>query len=133
MSTETGKKPRKRRRDKSKPVVKIPQVDRRRLESPFTPLTPLDEEQLEFVHDISLQILEEQGIEVLGDLALSAFKSAGAEVSKDGIVKMDRVLVLETIAHAPKEFDLIARNNENTLRCGGNAINFGLVLSLIHI
>ena len=127
MSTETGKKPRKRRRDKSRPVVKIPQVERRRLESPFTPLTPLDEEQLEFVHDISLQILEEQGIEVLGDLALSAFKSAGAEVSKDGIVKMDRALVLETIAHAPKEFDLIARNGENTLRCGGNAINFGLV------
>ncbi len=116
-----------RRRNKTKPVVKIPQIERGQLQSPFTPLTPLDEEQLEFVHNVSLQILEEQGIEVLGDLALEAFRNAGADVSKGGIVKMDRALVLETIAHAPKEFDLIGRNPENTMRCGGNAINFGLV------
>ncbi len=118
---------RRRRRDKSKPVVKIPQIDRRRLVSPFSPLTPLDEEQLEFVHSTSLQILEEQGIEVLGDLALDLFRAAGADVSRDGLVKMDRGLVLETIAHVPGDFELIARNPENTIHCGSNAINFGLV------
>ncbi len=120
-------KPRRRRRDRSKPVVKIPQLERCQLRSPFTPLTPLDEEQLEFIHDISLQILEEQGIEVMGDLALDTFRNAGADVSIGGMVKMDRALVLETIAHAPNEFDLVARNPANTMRCGGNAINFGLV------
>ena len=107
---------RRRRRDKTKPVVKIPQIDRCQLQSPFAPLTPLDEEQLEFVHDVSLQILEEQGIEVLGDLALDTFRNAGAEVSKDGMVRMDRALVLETIAHAPNGFNLVARNPENTIR-----------------
>jgi len=126
-SITEAKPKRRRRRDKTRPVVKIPQIDRCQLQSPFTPLTPLDEEQLEFVHDISLQILEQQGIEVLGDLALEAFRNAGAEVSKSGLVKMDRALVLETVAHAPKEFNLTARNPENTIRCGGNAINFGLV------
>ena len=126
-SEDVYKRQRKRRRDKSRPVVRIPQIERGQLESPFTPLTPLDEEQLEFVHNISLKILEEQGIEVLGDMALDTFRNAGADVSKDGMVRMDRGLVLETIANAPKEFDLVARNPENTIRCGGNAINFGLV------
>ena len=126
-ASSVAKPKRRRRRDKTRPVVKIPQIDRCQLQSPFTPLTPLDEEQLESVHDVSLQILEEQGIEVLGDLALDAFRKAGAEVSKDGMVRMDRALVLETIAHAPNEFNLVARNPENTIRCGGNNINFGLV------
>ena len=130
MNTETTESPkpkRRRRRDKSKPVVKIPQLDRRRLQSPFSPLAPLDEEQLEFIHNTSLKILEEQGIEVLGDLALETFRDAGAEVSRDGLVKMDRGLVMETIDHAPGDFELLARNPENTLYCGSNAINFGLV------
>ena len=100
-NTEAKTKSRKRRRDKSRPVVRIPQIERGQLESPFTPLTPLDEEQLEFVHNISLKILEEQGIEVLGDMALDTFRNAGADVSKDGMVRMDRGLVLETIANAP--------------------------------
>ncbi len=133
MSTETKttsdpEKPRRRRRrDKARPVVKIPQIDRCQLKNPFAPLAPLDEEQLEFVHDISLQILEQQGIEVLGDLALDTFRAAGADVSKDGLVKMDRALVLETIAHAPATFELASRNPENTVHVGGNTINFGLV------
>jgi len=126
-TSSTDKSKRRRRRDKTKPVVKIPQIHRCQLKSPFAPLTPLDEEQLEFVHDISLQILEQQGIEVLGDLALDAFRKAGADVSRDGLVKMDRALVLETIAHAPSEFDLTARTPDATIRCGGNAVNFGLV------
>jgi len=131
VTTEATEQPaepkRRRRRDKSKPVVKIPQIDRCRLKSPFMPLTPLDEEQLEFIHDTSLQILEEQGIEVLGDLALDAFRNAGANVSKGGMVRMDRGLVMETIAHAPGDFEMVATNPENTIDCGSNSINFGLV------
>lgn len=123
----TEKPKRRRRRDKTRSVVKIPQIDRRQLINPFSPLTPLDEEQLEFVHDTSLKILQEQGIEVMGDLALDVFRAAGADVSKDGLVKMDRDLVMETIAHVPGDFKLAARNPENTIHCGGNAINFGLV------
>ena len=127
-TTDSSARPkRRRRRDKSKPVVKIPQIERRQLKSPYTPLTPLDEEQLEFIHDTSLRILEEQGIEVLGDLALDKFRSAGAEVSKDGVVKIDRALMMEIISYTSGDFKLVARNPENTIHCGSNAINFGLV------
>ncbi len=74
-----------------------------------------------------MQLLEEQGIEVMGELALQLFRDAGADVSDAGIVRMDRHLVMETIAQAPSTFNLVPRNPDNTLVCGGNAINFGLV------
>ncbi len=107
--------------------IGIPQLDRKKLRNRFSPVAPLDDEQLELIHDASLRLLEEQGIEVLGDQALALFREAGADVNSDGIVKMDRGLVLETIAKAPSEFDLAPRNSENTIRVGGDAINFGLV------
>lgn len=124
---QTGGRKRRRKRDRSTPAPRIPQLDRQQLLSPFAPLTPLDEEQVELVHELSLQILQEQGIEVMGDMALDLFREAGAEVSTDGIVKMDPALVLEIVAKAPDSFDLVPRNPLNTFKCGGNAINFGLV------
>ncbi len=93
----------------------------------FAPLEPLDEEQLEFIHDVSLRIVEEEGIEVLGDQALDLFRTAGASVDEDGVVRMDRGLLLASIAQAPESFDVNTCNPERTLTVGGNAINFGLV------
>lgn len=120
--------PKKRRRKRPTPTVpRIPQLSRAQLRSPFEPLKPLSEDQLEDIHNASMQLLEEQGIEVMGELALQKFRDAGADVSKDGMVCMDRELVMQTIATAPETFDLEPRNPDNTISCGGNAINFGLV------
>ena len=119
-----------RRRGRTTPSTKSPtiqQIDRKILRNRFAPVAPLDEEQLEFVHDISLRILEEQGIEVLGDLALDVLRKAGADVSDAGVVCMDRDLVMEALAHAPAEFDVVPRNPGNTMPVGGNVVNFGLV------
>jgi len=120
-------KPRRRRRGGDKPVARLPQLERRQLRNRFAPIDALDEEQLELVHEASLDILEDLGIEVLGDEALALFRAAGAEVGADGIVRMDRALVLETVARAPAEFTLTPRNPANAILCGGDAINFGLV------
>ena len=81
----------------------------------FPPIPALDEEQLEFVHDISLKIIEEEGIEVLGDMALDLFRRAGASVDEQGVVRMDRNLLLETVAKAPEQYDVTPRNPENTI------------------
>ncbi len=118
-----------RRRKKRDTTAKkeMPQLDKLQLENRFQPIQALDEEQLERVHLASLRLLEEQGIEVMGELALNLFRDAGADVDAAGIVKMDRALVEETIALAPEQFDWIPRNPANTIRVGGNAINFGLV------
>jgi trimethylamine--corrinoid protein Co-methyltransferase len=90
-------------------------------------LQALDEEQLEFIHEVSLRIIEEEGIEVLGDQALSLFRNAGAAVDDEGVVRMDRSLVLETVARAPERFDVVPRNPAQTMPVGGDVINFGLV------
>ncbi len=119
-----------RRRKRTAPTespVAIRQLDHKVLRNRFAPLEPLDEEQLEFIHDISLRIVEEEGIEVLGDQALDLFRKAGASVDENGVVRMDRGLLLETVARAPETFEVTPRNPEQTLSVGGNVINFGLV------
>lgn len=124
----TPSRPRRRRRNTSSaPPAKLTQLDRHQCHNRFAPIEALSEEQLTLIHDASLDILEDLGIEVLGDEALALFRGAGAEVSADGTVRMDRALVLETIARAPANFTLTPRNSGNAIACGGNAINFGLV------
>ena len=106
---------------------RINQLEKSQLVNPLAPIEPLNEEQLELIHHASMTILEEQGIEVLGDQALQVFRQSGGQVSDDGIVCLDRDLVVEALSHAPAEFSVIPRNPSNAIRCGGNAINFGLV------
>ena len=87
----------------------------------------LDEEQLELVHEATLDLLENLGIEVLGDQALDLFRRAGADVGDDGIVRMDRALVMQTIASAPETFTLTPRNPDRALVAGADEVHFGLV------
>ena len=125
-------KPRRRRRAgasraESAASASLPQLARAQLRNRFAPIEALDPEQLELVHEVSLDILEDLGIEVMGEEALALFRDAGAEVAADGTVRMDRALVLEAVAKAPADFTLTPRNPDNAIACGGNAINFGLV------
>ena len=72
--------------------VAIRQIDRKQLRNRFAPIEALDEEQLEFIHNISLRIVEEEGVEVMGEQALAMFKKAGASVDNKGVVRIDRGL-----------------------------------------
>lgn len=119
----------RRRVRKTVPVdtVAIRQIDRKQLRNRFAPIEALDQEQLEFIHDISLRILEEEGVEVIGDQALAMFKRSGASVDANGVVRIDRGLLLETIAQAPEKFWLTPRNPDQAIRIGGDVLNFGLV------
>ena len=102
----------------------------RQPELPYKPIEILDEEQLELIHLGSLQILEQFGVEVLLDQARDIYRRAGATIGADGLrVHLDRGLVLETIANAPREFTLHARNPAHNIRMGGNAIAFCMVAS----
>ena len=119
----------RRRGRKTAPVetVAIRQIERKQLRNRFAPIEALDEEQLDFIHNISLRILEEQGVEVIGDQALGLFRQAGASVDDGGVVRIDRGLLLETIAQAPDKFTITPRNPEKAIQIGGNVLNFGLV------
>jgi trimethylamine---corrinoid protein Co-methyltransferase len=118
---------RRTRKPPAAPAVAIRQIDRKVLRNRFTPLEALDAEQLEFIHDVSMRIVEEEGVEVMGDQALDLFRKAGASVDDKGTVRMDRALLLETVAQAPQSFAVETRNPEQTLEVGGDVINFGLV------
>ena len=118
---------RRGRRQASQPAALIHQLERKLLRNRFRPLEALDQEQLEFIHDVSMRIVEEAGIEVLGDMALDLFRQAGAEVDAEGVVRMDRALLLDTVAQAPETFSVTPRNPEQVLEVGGDVINFGLV------
>ena len=95
------------------------------------------EEQLEMIHDASMQILEEVGIDVLNDEARRIMIEAGARLdSKSGALNntsnntrvfFDRGLIMEQIATAPSEFTLHARNPAHSIKIGKQFINFGSV------
>ncbi len=123
MST---RKPRRRARNKAV-TFKLRQPPIRELKNRFAPAAPLDEEQLELIHQSSLDLLEDMGIEVLGDRALEVFRAAGAEVGDDGIVKLDRGLVEQCLSTVQGAFKLHARKPERSIVVGDNVINFGLV------
>jgi trimethylamine--corrinoid protein Co-methyltransferase len=107
--------------------VAFHQLEAKVLRNRFAPLEALDEEQLDFIHDVSMRIIEEQGIELLGVQALDLFRQAGASVDDDGVVRMDRALLLETVARAPARFDVVPRNPAQAMPVGSDVINFGLV------
>lgn len=118
---------RKRNAENKTASVALPQLERQVLRNRFAPVEPLDEEQINLIHEATMTLLEEQGIEVLGDKALELFRKAGADVDANGLVRMDRNLVMETIATTPETFEVTPRNPENTLHVGSNVINFGMV------
>jgi len=118
---------RRSRQQPAAPAVAIRQIEPKVLRNRFAPLQALDEEQLQFIHDVSMRIVEEEGVEVMGDQALDLFRKAGASVDEKGVVRMDRALLLETVAQAPQSFAVETRNPERRLEVGGNVINFGLV------
>ncbi len=78
-------------------------------------LTP---EQVEQVHDKSMQILEEGGIAFLYDEAIDILKQHGVKVDSDHVARFDRELVAEYLAKAPSQFTWSARNPEKDVIIG---------------
>ncbi len=52
----------------------------RRVSNPYKPIEVLREEQVEKIHEASLEVLENLGLEFLSDEALSILDAAGADV-----------------------------------------------------
>jgi trimethylamine--corrinoid protein Co-methyltransferase len=103
----------------------VSQLPFRLLTNPFTPLEVLSSEGVEEIHAASLRILAEVGVEVLGDRALDRLAAAGARVDRGSRrVRIDPALVEETIATAPAEFTLHARNPDRNVVLGGRNLVF---------
>jgi len=72
------------------------------------------------------RLMTEIGVEFMDQRALDLFAAAGQRV-EDNKVFLDPDFVLEQVAKAPREFDVQARNPENSIHIGGDAMAFGAV------
>ncbi|MEY4091680.1 MAG: hypothetical protein RLZZ496_862, partial [Pseudomonadota bacterium] len=118
----------RRRASRADRAPKAPKAPQPRL--PFKPVELASPEQIERIHQESLRVLEEIGIEVLHDGARVILKKEGAIVDESTQrVRFPRELVESKIGLAPKSFILHARNPENNVVIGENAVAFGSVAS----
>lgn len=72
------------------------------------------------------RLVSEIGVEFMSDRALQLFQDAGQKVDENTVF-LDPEFVLEQVAKAPSEFDVQARNPENNIHIGGDAMAFGAV------
>ena len=72
------------------------------------------------------RLMTEIGVEFMDQRALDLFAAAGQRV-EENTVFLDPDFVLEQVAKAPREFDVQARNPENSIHIGGDAMAFGAV------
>ena len=72
------------------------------------------------------RLVTEIGVEFMDDRALDLFRAAGQRV-EDNTVFFDPEFVLDQVAKAPREFDVQARNPDNDIHIGGDAMAFGAV------
>jgi trimethylamine--corrinoid protein Co-methyltransferase len=83
----------------------------------------LSEEAMDTLDRGWRRIVSELGVEFMLPEAVEYFEKAGQRV-EDNKVFLDPDFVLEQVAKAPSEFELQARNPENTIHVGGDSMAF---------
>ena len=98
--------------------------------NPYQPFNIVSDDEIEALHNKSLDVLEELGLNFLSDEAREILKNAGADVHpNDPRVRFDRGLIEASIKTVPKQFTGHARNPAHNLEYGGNYTGFCLVAS----
>ena len=106
------------------------QLPKQKVINTFKPVELLSEDQLEDIHNATMDILENIGIMVRLPKAREILKKAGQKVDEDKqIVYFDRGFVMEALSHAPSEFTLHAPNPDCNLEIGGKNLVFSMVAS----
>lgn len=91
---------------------------------------PLSADQIEAIHEASLDVLEQIGIRFLNETALDYLQKAGCDIDRSDMnVKMDRHWVMEMIGHAPSSFTVTPRNPDRQIIIGDGYFHFGQVSS----
>ena len=90
----------------------LPELERR---IPWVDL--LDDEQVQRIHDASMDIIEEVGVEFRCDDAIGMWRAAGADV--DGVtVRIDREHLMSLVGTAPSSYTMVARDPAHTVTVG---------------
>jgi trimethylamine--corrinoid protein Co-methyltransferase len=94
----------------------------------FPPLDLVSQDELDSIHETSLKVLEEIGMDFMLQEARDILRDAGADV-KGERVRFPRGLIEHGMRSVPRSFTFHARNPENDIELGGDAIAFGSVAS----
>lgn len=106
----------------------IPQLPRRKVTRMFPPMQIVSADEIESIHQASLQVLSEIGMDFTLPQARDMLKAAGADVQGER-VRFDPAMIEGLMKSAPSEFTFHARNPENSQRLGGSNMAFGTVAS----
>ncbi|MDJ0906901.1 MAG: trimethylamine methyltransferase family protein [Woeseiaceae bacterium] len=109
----------RRGRRKKRVANQVRQLPWRDVVNPYAPSEVLGGEQVETIIDTALDVLATQGMRFLEPSSRDLLATAGAGIDGE-IVRFDPDLVRETVALAPAEFGLRARNPDRDLIIGGN-------------
>ncbi|MFV2038611.1 MAG: trimethylamine methyltransferase family protein [Acidimicrobiales bacterium] len=122
-----AERPKGRDRVSEQPPFKQPRMR-------YEPTRAVSDDELEAIHQASLNVLANTGIEFLLPEARSFLREAGAAVDEETLrLRFDPEMVAEYVAKAPREFTLHGRSPERNVRVGGDWIVFGPVASAPHV
>ncbi len=92
----------------------------------------LTENQIQEIHQASMDILETVGVQVKNDTGVHILKGAGCSVKEDNLVLIPRRLVEQCIHSAPSSITICDRNGKEAMCLEGKNIHFGLGTDLIN-
>ena len=117
----------RRQRRERRPVAASPlaHIPWQTVTNSMPPLSRLNSEAEEKIHEASMRILEDIGLLFMDAEALDMWQQAGAKVDHGRQqVWLDRHLVLELVSKGPPQFIWRARNPAHTVSIGQNHITF---------
>lgn len=132
-SGDTGGRRRGRDRSEARGPRLPEQIPYRQPYMRFEHTEVVSADELDAIHEASLQILEQHGMEFMCPESRQIMREAGFEVDESNHrVRFPRELLLEKVSHAPSEFTLHSWNPAKNVRVGGRWITFGTVASTPH-
>ncbi len=112
---------------------KVEQLPLRRVSNRLAPLCVLSDDEVESIHNASLDVLEQVGVEVMSKAGCKLLADAGASVDKNtGVVRIDRELVNDCLSATRSSFRIHARNRAHDIEFGTDQVCFATVGSAPH-
>ena len=104
------------------------QLPFQRFQNPYPPFEIISADELESIHEASLEVLRDPGINFLLPDAVEIARAAGAETDADGLrVRFDRELIDSQQRTIPPAFTVHARNPDHSLIFGERYLNIAAV------
>ncbi len=116
-----------------KGVSRVEQLPLRRIVNRFPPICAISEDEVEFIHRSSLDVLEQVGVEVMSPEGRRLLLDNGSIAKPDSdVVLIDRQLVEACLKTVRPTFTIHARDPAHNLEMGAEQIFFATVGSAPH-